>query len=176
LFEPNPINWNYTTINLPGLQNRSVDYPRGFVLGGSSSINGMVYTRGSADDYDRYARVTGDEGWSWDNLIPYIFKNELWTKPIDNHNTTGQFNPAVHGLHGINSVSLPGFPLPIDSRIIKTTQQLPDIFPFNLDINSGMPLGVGWATATIKKGCTKFFCDLVFGTQISQSSQSSRAN
>ncbi|KIJ52442.1 GMC oxidoreductase, partial [Sphaerobolus stellatus SS14] len=59
---PNPINWNFTTVAEAGLNNRTTDYPRDFVLGGSSSTNVMAYTRGSSDDYDRYARLTGDQG------------------------------------------------------------------------------------------------------------------
>ena len=121
----------------------------------------MAYTRGSSDDYDRYARVTDDSGWSWSNLQHYIRKvstikyiltyhriwtnvlqNEIWTDPIDGHNTTGQFDPTVHGFHGVNHVSLDGFPTPIDEMVIKTTEQLPEDFPFNLDMNSGTPLGL----------------------------------
>ncbi|KAJ7495821.1 aryl-alcohol-oxidase from pleurotus Eryingii [Mycena galericulata] len=143
--------WNYTTSPQVALNNRTIPYPRGFVLGGSSSVNYMVYTRGSKEDYDRFAKVTGDEGWSWDNLVPYMRKNERFIPPSDHHNTTGQFNPAVHGFQGINSVSLAGFPSPVDSRIIETTTELPE-FPFNLDMNSGYPLGIGWGQATIKNG------------------------
>ncbi|KAJ6467574.1 GMC oxidoreductase-domain-containing protein [Mycena vitilis] len=111
-----PQDWNYTTSPQSGLNGRSIAYPRGFVLGGSSSVNYMAYTRGSKEDFDRWAKVTGDNGWSWDSLIPYMRKNERFTPPSDHHNTTGQFNPAVHGFHGINTVSLEGFPSPIDSR------------------------------------------------------------
>ncbi|KIJ36297.1 GMC oxidoreductase [Sphaerobolus stellatus SS14] len=78
LLVPSPINWNFTTVAEPGLNNRTQDYPRGFVLGGSSSINGMVYTRGSSDDYDRYAALTSDQGWSWDSLQPYIRKVRIY--------------------------------------------------------------------------------------------------
>ncbi|KAF8590339.1 GMC oxidoreductase [Ramaria rubella] len=148
----NPFNWNYSTTPQVGLGGRSIPYPRGHLLGGCSSHNGMYYTRGSSDDYDRFASVTGDPGWSWDNLQPYIRKNEKWTEPTDHHSTIGQFNPAVHGFTGINSVSLAGFASPIDSMVIKTTQQLSEEFPFNLDMNSGSPLGVGWLQATIKDG------------------------
>ncbi|KAF7343529.1 Aryl-alcohol oxidase [Mycena sanguinolenta] len=76
-----PQDWNYTTIPQPGLSGRAIAYPRGFVLGGSSSVNYMVYTRGARDDFDRFARVTGDQGWSWDSLIPYILKNERFGPP-----------------------------------------------------------------------------------------------
>ncbi|KAF8582565.1 GMC oxidoreductase [Ramaria rubella] len=148
----NPFNWNYSTTPQVGLGGRSIPYPRGHLLGGCSSHNGMYYTRGSSDDYDRFARVTGDPGWSWDNLQPYIRKNEKWTEPTDHHNTTGQFNPAVHSFTGINSVSLAGFAYPIDNMVIQATQQLSEEFPFNLDMNSGSPLGVGWLQTTIKDG------------------------
>ncbi|KIJ49388.1 GMC oxidoreductase [Sphaerobolus stellatus SS14] len=147
-----PYNWNFSTTPQTGLNGRILSYPRGHILGGTSSINGMFYTRGSADDYDRYAKVTGDSGWSWNSLQPYIRKNELWTLPTDGHNITGQFDPAAHGFHGINSVSLTGSPSPINDRVIQTTQQLPDEFPYNVDMNSGKPLGLSWLQSTIKKG------------------------
>ncbi|KAJ7822586.1 alcohol oxidase [Mycena leptocephala] len=146
-----PQDWNFTTTPQAGLNGRSLAYNRGFVLGGSSSVNYMVYTRGSKEDFDRWAKVTGDDGWSWDNLVPYMKKNEHFSAPSDHHNTTGQFNPVVHGFHGINSVSLAGFPSPVDSRVIETTTELEE-FPFNLDMNSGYQLGIGWGQATIKNG------------------------
>ncbi|KAJ7049707.1 GMC oxidoreductase-domain-containing protein, partial [Mycena amicta] len=98
--------WNYTTTPQVGLNNRAVSYPRGYVLGGSSAVNYMVFTRGSKEDFDRFARVADDQRWSWDALIPYMRKSERFTPPADHHNTTGQFNPAVHGFNGINSVTL----------------------------------------------------------------------
>ncbi|KAJ7151935.1 alcohol oxidase [Mycena filopes] len=146
-----PQDWNFTTTPQVGLNGRSVSYPRGFVLGGSSSVNYMVYSRGSKEDFDRFAQVTGDEGWSWDRLIPYQRKNERFVPPVDHHNTTGQFDPAVHGFHGINGVSLAGFPTPIDSRVFQTSAELEE-FRFQLDYNSGSPLGVGWAQSTISNG------------------------
>ncbi|KAG6917770.1 hypothetical protein DXG01_001175 [Tephrocybe rancida] len=110
----------------------------------------MYYTRGAASDFDRYANETGDPGWSWKNLQPYILKK--WTAPVDNHNTSGQFNPLLHGLNGTVSVSLAALPQAIASRTLQTTQELSDEFPFNLDMNSGKPLGVGWLQTTIDKG------------------------
>ncbi|KAF5392191.1 hypothetical protein D9757_001527 [Collybiopsis confluens] len=141
--------WNFTTTIQPGLSNRSTFMPRGFVLGGSSSVNGMFYTRGSADDYDRFAAVTGDAGWSWDNLQPYLAKNEKWEPPADRQNTTGQFNPAVHSTTGINAVTLSGFPQSIDPMVFKAVDELGGIFHFNEDYNSGKPLGFGWLQHTI---------------------------
>ncbi|KAF8209500.1 hypothetical protein K438DRAFT_1753838 [Mycena galopus ATCC 62051] len=143
--------WNYTTVPQPGLGGRSIPYNRGFVLGGSSSVNYMVYTRGPSNDFDRWAEVTGDDTWSWDNLQSYIKLNEKWVPPADNHNTAGQYNPADHSTTGVNSVSLSGYPTAIDSRVIETTSQLSG-FPFNLDMNSGNPLGIGWGQLTVGNG------------------------
>ncbi|KAF8148700.1 aryl-alcohol oxidase-like protein [Crassisporium funariophilum] len=144
--------WNYTTVPQPGLEGRSVSFPRGRVLGGSSSVNFMYYTRGSSDDFDRLASVSGDSGWSWKNILPYILKNEKHVPSADGHNTTGQFDPAVHGFKGPLLTSLPGFPSDIDGRVMNTTTVLHDEFPFNLDMNSGNPLGVGWLQSSIGNG------------------------
>ncbi|KAG6902090.1 hypothetical protein C0995_004441 [Termitomyces sp. Mi166 len=146
-----PFDWNFTTVPQVGLNGRSVPYARGKLLGGSSSVNYMGYTRGSMDDYDRYAQMTGEPGWSWDRLQVYFRKNEKWTRPADNHNTTGQFDPSVHGFHGINSVSLPGFQHEIDRRVIQTTSEMPEEFPFNIDMNSGHQLGIGELRVLIKR-------------------------
>ncbi|KAF9439795.1 GMC oxidoreductase, partial [Macrolepiota fuliginosa MF-IS2] len=58
--------WNFTTVPQKGLNNRVVTLQRGHILGGTSSVNGMVYSRGASSDYDRFANVTGDPGWGWD--------------------------------------------------------------------------------------------------------------
>ncbi|KAJ7745961.1 alcohol oxidase [Mycena olivaceomarginata] len=150
---PNAYEWNYTTTPQIGLNNRTIPYPRAHILGGCTAHNGMVYTRGSAEDYDRYAAVTGDPGWSWDSLLPYFFKNEKWTQPTDHHDTRGQFNPSVHSTDGINSVSLSGYHWPIfEHHVLQTTRELPEEFPFNLDFNSGQMLGIGWLQSTIGGG------------------------
>ncbi|KAK0243484.1 pyranose dehydrogenase [Armillaria nabsnona] len=146
------LDWNFTTPKQSGLNQRSIAYPRGFGLGGSSAINGMFYTRGSSQDYDRYARISGDPGWGWDALQPYIQKNERFVTPADHHDTTSQFEPTVHGFNGVTSVSLPGYPRPTDKRVIEATANLPVEFPFNLDYNSGHQLGIGWAPMTVGNG------------------------
>ncbi|KAF7342997.1 GMC oxidoreductase [Mycena venus] len=153
LLQPSIYEWNYTTVPQPGLNGRNVEIPRAHMLGGCSSHNGMIYTRGSADDYNRFAAITGDPGWSWDRLLPYFFKNEKWTPPVDHHDTRGQFDPAVHSNKGINSVSLSAFNWPIfANHVIESTKELPDEWPFNLDMNSGKPLGLGWLQSTIGDG------------------------
>ncbi|KAJ2920933.1 hypothetical protein H1R20_g16162, partial [Candolleomyces eurysporus] len=148
-----PYDWNYTTVPQPGLNGRTVPYARGRVLGGSSSINFMFYSRGSASDYDRWAKVTGDSGWSWRRLLPYFLKNERWVPPADGHNTTGQFDPTVHSRDGNTLVSLPSYnQTATDGRTIEATKQLGPDFKFNLDLNSGYPLGVGWNQYTVGNG------------------------
>jgi choline dehydrogenase-like flavoprotein len=67
--------WCFKTAEEPGLNGRSLNYPRGKVLGGCSSINGMIYMRGQARDYDRW-RQMGNPGWSWEEVLPYFKKHE----------------------------------------------------------------------------------------------------
>jgi choline dehydrogenase len=68
--------WMFQTEPTPGLNGRSLRYPRGKTLGGSSSINGMIYMRGQARDYDQWAQLTGDANWTWDNCLPDFRKHE----------------------------------------------------------------------------------------------------
>lgn len=63
--------------------------------------------------------------------------------PRDNHNITGQFEPSVHGFKGVTAVTLPGYPMSTDDKILQVTRELPGEFPYNRDFNSGSPLGVG---------------------------------
>jgi choline dehydrogenase len=68
--------WRYRTDPIPGLNGRSLIYPRGKTLGGCSSINGMLYIRGQARDYNHWADVTGDDAWRWDNCLPDFMRHE----------------------------------------------------------------------------------------------------
>ena len=70
-----PSNWNYTTVPQPHLDGRRLQWPRGKVLGGSSSINGMLYVRGQGRDYDGWAQL-GNRGWSFEDVLPYFKKSE----------------------------------------------------------------------------------------------------
>ncbi|KAJ7016683.1 aryl-alcohol oxidase [Mycena alexandri] len=153
LRQPDPLDWNYT-VSSAGLNNRVLTFPRGRLLGGSTSINGLGYVRGSSDDFDRYARATGDPGWGYK-----LVQNERWIAPTDNHPQIGELNPIFHGFHGINSVSLAGFPSPpdIDNRVAGVIQELSDEFPYNEDINSGAANGVSWVQSNIKHGTRSKF-------------------
>ena len=68
--------WRFRTEQEPGLNGRVLGYPRGKGLGGCSAINGMIYMRGQREDYDGWSRATGDEGWSWDALLPLFKRDE----------------------------------------------------------------------------------------------------
>jgi choline dehydrogenase len=68
--------WLYQTEADPGLAGRALIYPRGKVLGGSSSINGMIYMRGQSHDYERWAEASGDPSWAWDRVLPMFMKSE----------------------------------------------------------------------------------------------------
>ncbi|KAF8173594.1 hypothetical protein K438DRAFT_1850396 [Mycena galopus ATCC 62051] len=145
--------WNYTTTPQSEMNGAVLGYSRGYILGGSSSTNAMIHTRGSSDDFDRFANVTDDSGWSWNAMLPYFLRNEKWMPPADNHTGAGQYDPAVHGQDGLTAVSLRGYPWPgSDTRIILTTKELPDEWPFVLDMNAGVNLGVGWLQSTINDG------------------------
>ena len=74
LHNPNT-DWSYKTEPDPGLNGRALDWPRGKTLGGSSSINGLLYVRGQKEDYDRWAQL-GNTGGSWDDVLPFFMRSE----------------------------------------------------------------------------------------------------
>ena len=88
--------WLYHTEPDAGLNGRRLRYPRGKTLGGCSSINGMIYMRGQARDYDQWAQLTGDDSWRWDSVLPAFRQHE-------NHwrlDTPGQASSEFARLHG----------------------------------------------------------------------------
>ncbi|KAI0049745.1 GMC oxidoreductase [Auriscalpium vulgare] len=145
------VNWNYTTTTQSGLNGRSIQYPRGRVLGGSSSINYMVWTKGAPSDWDRMASVSGDSGWSSSSLASLGKSIEKLVPPADGHDTTGQIIPADHGTSGPIQISVQGYPLQIDSKVVAMTKELPQ-FPYNVDQNSGYPLGIGYSQFSVGGG------------------------
>lgn len=81
--------WCYRTEPVPGLNGRALDYPRGKVIGGSSAINGMIYMRGQAADYDHWHQL-GNPGWGWNDVLPLFTRSEHRDGPDD----------ALHGQGG----------------------------------------------------------------------------
>ncbi|RDB15489.1 Pyranose dehydrogenase 3 [Hypsizygus marmoreus] len=150
---PNTLyDWNYTTVEQKGYDNRVLPYSRGRMLGGSSSVNYLVYTRGSSDDFERIAKETGDSGWGWDNIKKYIPRHEKFVAPADGHDTKGEFTATAHGTDGILQISLPNFPNTLDERVMATTKELSKDFPFLEDHNGGDVLGIAWSQASIGGG------------------------
>ncbi|KAJ3934757.1 MAG: alcohol oxidase [Lentinula lateritia] len=147
---PSTYQWNYTTVPQSSANNRSIAYPRGHILGGSSAINGLVYDRAATSDFDKLANMSGDSGWAWESMLTYYEKLETFGPPSDGHNITGQFDPSVHGFSGPLGVSLPGYSQTLDSLVLETLNN--DTFPYNQDSNSGNEIGFGWQVSTIHNG------------------------
>jgi choline dehydrogenase len=83
--------WCFSTEPEPGLNGRTLNYPRGKVLGGCSAINGMIYMRGQARDYDHW-RQLGNEGWAWDDVLPYFKRSEdHWLGADEFHGAGGEW-------------------------------------------------------------------------------------
>jgi choline dehydrogenase len=92
--------WCFRTEAEPGLNGRSILYARGRVLGGCSSINAMIYMRGQARDYDEWARLTGDSGWSWDSVLPVFKQSEdHWRGADGMHGSGGEWRVEKQRLH-----------------------------------------------------------------------------
>ena len=91
--------WGFETEADPGLNGRSLAYPRGKVLGGCSSINGMIYMRGQARDYDQW-RQLGNAGWGWDDVLPYFKRseNQVALPPDDFHGQGGEWRVETQRL------------------------------------------------------------------------------
>ncbi|KAI0066577.1 aryl-alcohol oxidase-like protein [Artomyces pyxidatus] len=142
-----PYNWPYVTESQAGLQGRTVSYPGGKVVGGSSMVNFMFTTRGSSEDWDRLAKATGDEGWAWESILPLAKKIETWVPPTDGRDTTGDYDPEAHGDNGPVLISLPNSVSGLNKKLMQAVQEV-DGFSYNKDINAGSPLGVGWLPST----------------------------
>jgi choline dehydrogenase len=81
--------WLFSTEPEAGLNGRALRYPRGKTLGGCSSINGMIYMRGQARDYDRWAELTGDDAWRWEHVLPVFRRHEDHHGGSDDHHGAG---------------------------------------------------------------------------------------
>ena len=132
----------YATSAEPGLAGRSVDLPRGRVLGGSTAINGMVYVRGLPSDYDLWAQQ-GMPGWSWDALRPLFLRSEGFQGPGG--------NVGDHGTDGPLTVSRRPKPVsPLAEAFIEAGQAAGH--PSCTDFNGEKPEGFGYYHFTIKNG------------------------
>ena len=139
LFKEKTVNWMYQTEPEPGLDGRSVFQPRGKVLGGSSSINGLLYIRGQHEDYDRW-RQHGNHGWGFDDVLPYFKKAE------DQHRGADDF----HGIGGPLPVSDLGHPDPLSAAFIAAAAEAG--LPVNRDFNGASQEGAGFFQTTTRHG------------------------
>jgi len=132
--------WLYRTEAEAGLGGRALIYPRGKVLGGSSSINGMIYMRGQAQDYDRWAEVTADPSWAWDRVLPMFMKSEDYY---------GGSGPA-HGTGGEWRVEKQRLSWQILDAFRDAAEQ--SGIPKTLDFNTGDNMGCGYFDVNQKRG------------------------
>lgn len=128
--------WGWETVPQKHLKNRVLRYTQAKVIGGGSSINAQIYTRGNAADYDLWAGEDGCTGWDYRHVLPYFKRAE------DNQ----RFNDDFHSYGGPLGVSMPSAPLPICDAYIRAGQELG--FPYNPDFNGREQAGVGFYQLT----------------------------
>ncbi|MBL8297204.1 MAG: choline dehydrogenase [Rhodanobacteraceae bacterium] len=134
------VNWDYSTEPEPHLDGRRLWWPRGKVLGGSSSINAMCYIRGDARDYDEWAQLAGDSNWNWNGVLPYFRRSE--------GNERG--NDALHGGEGPLAVSNLRHRNPLSQAAIDAAGSLG--YPLSNDFNGTTQSGFGFYQVTQKNG------------------------
>lgn len=132
------VNWLYRTEPDPGTLGRRHIWPRGKVLGGSSSINGLLYVRGQRADYDGW-RQMGCEGWGWDDIAPYFRRSE-----DQEHGACD-----VHGAGGPLSVTDPAGRHPVSDAVVAACEALGLA---HRDINGPDQEGVAWYQLTVRNG------------------------
>ena len=138
MHDPN-LDWCYKTEPDSGIAGRSLQWPRGKVLGGSSALNGLLYVRGQPEDYDRWVEL-GNIGWSFEEVLPYFKKSE------DNERGGDDY----HGVGGPQKVSDLRLRRPIAEHFIKAATEIG--IPFNDDYNGAVQEGVGYFQQTASNG------------------------
>ncbi len=131
--------WCFETEPEPGTMNRRMPWPRGKVLGGSSAINGLVYIRGQAADYDHW-RQLGNVGWAWDDVLPYFKRSEDQVRGADD----------LHGVGGPLAVQDLRMEHPICEAFVAAAQEIG--IPLNKDFNGPDQEGVGYYQLTTRNG------------------------
>jgi choline dehydrogenase-like flavoprotein len=131
--------WTYFTTPQPGLDGRRMHWPRGKVLGGSSSINYMIYMRGHRDNYDQW-RDLGNPGWGYEDVLPYFKRSE----------NNGRGADAYHGAGGPLEVT-DVVVSPMSDLLVEATEEALGV-PSNRDFNGAEQLGAGRFQHTIRNG------------------------
>ena len=130
------INWNFLSEGEPGTAGRQLQWPRGKTLGGTSSINGMLYVRGNPADYDGWAQM-GCRGWSYEEVLPLFRKSEHYVQGGDRE-IRGQGGPLL--VEDYRTI------LPLTHRFVEAAQQAG--FPLTPDYNGRTQEGVGYSQMT----------------------------
>src|ERR1700712_5759778 len=139
LFKEKTVNWMYQTEPEPGLNGRQVFQPRGKVLGGSSSINGLLYVRGQHEDYDRW-RQRGNAGWGYDDVLPYFRKAKNQQRGADKYHGAGGPLPVSDGRHAD----------PLSEAFVIAAAETG--IPTNPDFNGASQEGAGFFQTTTRHG------------------------
>ena len=133
--------WDYATTAQSELRDRELYWPRGKTLGGSSSINAMLYVRGHPDDYDGWAD-RGNDGWSYDELLPYFKRGE--------RADSDRLDTAYHGSEGELNVTDVRSPRPLSEAFVQSAIEAG--YDYNPDFNGGQQAGVGKYHVTQEDG------------------------
>ncbi|HXQ63730.1 MAG TPA: choline dehydrogenase [Steroidobacteraceae bacterium] len=133
------VNWDYYTEPEAELNGRRLWWPRGRVLGGSSSINAMCYARGQREDYDGWAAL-GASGWSWEEVLPFFRRAEDQARGAD----------SFHGVGGPLTVSDLRYKNPLSQVFLDAARAAG--YPDNPDFNGARQTGVGWYQVTQRQG------------------------
>ncbi|MCO5134368.1 MAG: choline dehydrogenase [Phyllobacteriaceae bacterium] len=133
------LNWMYRTEADPGLAGRSINWPRGKTLGGSSSINGLLYVRGQPQDYDHW-RQLGNTGWAWEDVLPYFKRAESWEDGAS----------ELRGGSGPLAVTRSNKSWKIVDAWVRAAQA--SGFPYNEDYNGTSQEGVSYFQLTARNG------------------------
>ena len=151
LMNNSKMNWMFKNEAVEGVANRQIDMPRGKVLGGSSSINAMLYIRGQADDYNHWAQ-RGNPGWSYDDVLPYFLKSEHSEILSDasQRDETEQLDAAYHNEGGPLHVSDLRNKYEILDKLTDAAESCG--YPRNSDFNGASQEGFGYYQVTMKGG------------------------
>ncbi|MGA7091047.1 MAG: choline dehydrogenase [Candidatus Acidiferrales bacterium] len=143
-----PLDWNYSTEPEPHLHNRRLYWPRGKMLGGSSSLNAMIYVRGARADYDHW-RDLGNPGWGFDDVLPYFKKSETNSRSSKDNPDSRRFS-GDHGTSGALSVTDARYVNPLTRAFLAAAECLG--IPPNEDFNGPAQDGAGLYQVTQRRG------------------------
>lgn len=130
--------WGWSTVPQRNMNNRELWFTQAKVIGGGSTINAQIYTRGNAKDYDAWVEEGGCEGWSYREVLPYFKRGE----------GNDRFHDDYHGIEGPLGVSAPKGALPVCDALIRAAQEYG--IPYNPDFNGKQQAGIGYYQLTQK--------------------------